>query len=273
MTLPALLLCPLLSFSLASPGHFEEGRHGTAIIVKDHKVFPVLWGSELVVNKREDEKAEFAVCRTGVLENCDEGLSRYTNTGSDCAVTTEDCSCWQWVFKRKSKIMISLLISNFFSVNIYTLFLPIFFQEPKFRADRVEILRSDRVTFCAVVSIPEDAHLDEAIAFEFSLQKNVKKHLSAGASAALVSSYNHLPVRSEVSFGKYLAKHAQHYCDGWTNFSREVRPCADSPAFLLHVRTHDERASSLARRLVGLWPFGALIGLFVGIVLLDSLSS
>ena len=101
MPSPFSFVYSLLSLSLAYQGHFEEGRHGTAIIVKDHKAFAALWGSELVVNKKQGERAEFAVCRTGILENCDEGLSRYTNVGSDCAVTTEDCSCWQWVFKRK----------------------------------------------------------------------------------------------------------------------------------------------------------------------------
>ena len=86
-------------FLLAQINLSQQGNEGSALLIHKGSSFPILWGSHLVVNVKEDEDTKIGLCRTGLLENCEEGLDSYRDTRSGCAVSTEDCSCWQWVFQ------------------------------------------------------------------------------------------------------------------------------------------------------------------------------
>ena len=90
--LALIALIPCVSCAMTGP-------KGTALVVLKGRTFPVLWGSKLTLRADTDEDIEFGVCRTGVLENCDEGLESYHDTDSQCTVSTEDCGCWHWVFQ------------------------------------------------------------------------------------------------------------------------------------------------------------------------------
>ena len=143
--------------------------------------------------------------------------------------------------------------------------------EPLPRSDGLLIQRSRQYTYCAVVSIPAGTEVKkEEVPFEFSLLKSNTKYLSREANNVLEYSYKSLPVHSQVPYNKYLAAHALNYCDSQKNNSYKVYTCQDTPPFLLTIETVRHNKASVADKVLGLWPLGLLLSLFIIVLLYDT---
>ena len=93
-----------------------------------------------------------------------------------------------------------------------------------------------------VISIDTEVASPTSLALEFALRQHPDRFLTAGGRIALDAAYESLPVKSLVDRGRFLAKHAEEYCNTNINGSTKVSECLDPPPFLLNLAISSEKS-------------------------------
>lgn len=219
---------------------------------------PIAWNSTLVVDR--DDPEPFAVCRRGNLEDCQEGLSRYSKVGAEdnerrrCSVLTgkfkfvelpyfrarltlipENCTCYGYSFTHAQK-----------------------------RRDNLVYFRASEYPECAVVRLTGSLDKTETLVFRFSLNEKPERYLTSGGKLALQAYYEGLPVHQAISEDKFVSHHALEYCNSQTNISISVPTCHSTFQINVERASENQALNDIEQFSVGTLPI--IVFIFISLV-------